>query len=388
MSQTPRTLPIILAGLGAFIGLYATQPILPLLAGAFHAGKVMASLTVTLASLGVAVAAPFVGQVADRLGRKRVIVFSAFLLGLATLLNATAPSLIWLLIWRFVQGLATPGVFAVTTAYVQEEWPANKVASTISAFIGGNVMGGFSGRIISGFTAERVGWQGAFIAVGTAGLAIAVYLAVALPVESKFVRHKTPIPMLRATLEHLRNRQLLASYGIGFCVLFSLLAMFTWVTFHLAAPPFSLGAGLLGSIFVTYLAGAGLTPLAGRYINEYGHRRMLMGAAALAGTGVLITLGSHLWMVVAGLAIGCSGVFISQAIATSYVTVSAKSNRALAVGLYVSFYYTGGSFGAAAPGWLWEAFGWPGCVALVLAVQLVIAGVAWAAWSGRQAADA
>lgn len=380
MNSPPRLFPVLLSGVGAFLGLYATQPILPVLEAAFHSGKVMVSLTVTVAGLGVALAAPVAGQVADRFGRKRVIVVSAFLLALATLINATAPSLPWLLFWRFIQGLATPGVFAVTTAYVQEEYPPNRVAAGISAYVGGNVLGGFAGRLLAGFAAEHFGWRSAFLAIGSVSFAIACYLSVALPKERHFHPAEHPAGLIGPASKHLRNPQLLASYGIGFCVLFSLIAMFTWVTFHLAAPPYSLSAGWLGFVFVAYLAGAVATPLAGRRIDSVGHRRMLFFAASLAILGVALTLGPRVWIVIAGLAIGCSGVFVSQAVATSYVSGSARHDRALAVGLYVSFYYLGGSIGAIAPGWLWYSYGWPGCVALVVAVQLLIASIAWTAW--------
>jgi MFS transporter, YNFM family, putative membrane transport protein len=163
-------------------------------------------------------------------------------------------------------------------------------------------------------------------------------------------------------------------------VLFSLIAMFTYVTFQLAEPPFSLGPGWLGSVFVVYLVGAALTPVAGRYIDTQGHRKMLIYAAAFGAAGALLSLGPHLWMVLAGLAICCSGVFISQASATSFVGMAARQNRALALGLYVSFYYAGGSLGGIAPGWLWQRFGWAGCVGLVVCVQMVIAGLAWTSW--------
>jgi len=377
----PSVVPVVLAGFCAFLTLFAPQPILPLLAGVFHASKVMISLMVTASTLGVALAAPLIGQIADRVGRQRVIVLSALTLGIATLLTATSASLAALLFWRFLQGVATPGVFSVTTAYVHDEWPAGRAASAISAYVSGTIIGGFSGRLIAGFVAGHFGWRWAFIALGCISLAIAAYLGAFLPPERQFGHPAAPIRMIDALVQHLRNRQLVAAYSVGACVLFSMTALFTYVTFHLAAPPFSLGPGWIGSIFVVYLVGAVVTPLAGRRIDKDGHGRMMIAAALIGAIGALLSLIPNLWAVIAGLAICSSGVFITQASATSYVGVAAKHNRALALGLYVSFYYAGGSLGGTAPGWLWQTFGWPGCVALVVAVQMVIAGVAWTQWT-------
>ena len=53
---------VMLAGYCAFLSLYAPQPILPLLSQLFHAGEVKVSLTLTVASLGVALAAPIGAQ--------------------------------------------------------------------------------------------------------------------------------------------------------------------------------------------------------------------------------------------------------------------------------------------------------------------------------------
>ena len=52
-----------------------------------------------------------------------------------------------------------------------------------------------------------------------------------------------------AAYTHLKNSRLLATYCIGFCVLFSLVATFTYITFYLAEPPFHLEPAALGSIF-------------------------------------------------------------------------------------------------------------------------------------------
>jgi MFS family permease len=354
-----------------------------MLAEVFHTSKVMISLMVTASTLGVALAAPAVGRIADRVGRKRVIVMSASTLGIATLLTATSTTLGALLFWRFIQGVATPGVFSVTTAYVHDEWPAGRAASAISAYVSGTIVGGFSGRVIAGFAAQTWGWHWAFIALGCISLSIAAYLAAYLPAERTLGHLATPTRMWDAVVEHLRNRPLAAAYGVGSCVLFSITALFTYVAFHLAAPPFSLGPGPLGSIFAVYLVGAVVTPIAGRRIDRDGHRKMLMRAALIGAVGALVSLIPNLWAVIAGLAIASTGVFIAQASATTFVGVAAKHNRALALGLYVTFYYAGGSLGGTAPGWLWQEFGWPGCVALVVAVQMVIAAVAWTMLAGK-----
>jgi predicted MFS family arabinose efflux permease len=380
-TKAPSVTPVVLAGFSAFVTLFAPQPILPMLAELFHASKLMISMTVTASTVGVALAAPLMGRIADHAGRKLVIVLSALTLGLATLLTATAGSLWALLFWRFVQGVATPGVFSVTTAYVHDEWPAARAASAISAYVSGTIVGGFSGRLLSGFIAEHFGWRWAFVVLGGLSLAIAGYLQIGLPGGKKFARPGAETSLPGAIADHLRNKDLVAAYSVGSCVLFSLTALFTYVTFHLSAPPFLLGAGTLGSIFVVYLVGAAVTPFAGRQMDRVGHRTMLIRAAFIGMSGALLSLVPQLWAVIAGLAICSTGVFIAQAAATSFVGVAAKRNRALALGLYVSFYYGGGSFGGTAPGWLWQRFGWSGCVALVIAVQIAVATLAWTMWS-------
>jgi MFS transporter, YNFM family, putative membrane transport protein len=120
------TVAIVLSGSAAFLNLYATQPLLPLLQHTFNASRFAVGLTVTAPTIAVALSAPFVGRLADNLGLRRVIVGSAFLLALTTGLAALSTSLGQLIAWRFVQGITTPGIFAGTIAYIHEMWPASR----------------------------------------------------------------------------------------------------------------------------------------------------------------------------------------------------------------------------------------------------------------------
>nr|WP_320131139.1 MFS transporter [uncultured Holophaga sp.] len=374
-----RTLGVFVAGLCAFLGLYLTQPLLPELGRVFHAGRAAVSLTLTGSTLGVALAAPLVGSLADRLGRKRVIVSSAALLALATLLDASSRSLVSLVLWRFVQGLATPGVFAVTIAYIQEEWAGQGAGTATAIYVTGTVLGGFLGRMLGGLALEAWGWHAPFLLVGgLAGLG-ALLIHLLLPREARFVRlGSAPV----GPKAHFRNRPLVATFAVGFCVLFCLVATFTYVTFHLSETPFRLGPVGLGLLFCTYLFGAVVTPPCGRIIDRKGHRFALGVAMGVGAVGLLLTLLPLLWGVVAGLALGCSGVFVAQATATSYIGRVTETGKAQAVGLYVTCYYLGGSVGSALPGLLWPRGNWPLTVALVILVQGLTLLLGYRYWRG------
>ena len=85
-------------------------------------------------------------------------------------------------------------------------------------------------------------------------------------------------------LAHLRNPRLLATYAVGFGVLFNFIATFTYLSFHLAAPPFNQSPAFLGSIFVVYLVGVGRRRCwLGRAIAWLGRRNFVLLRAGGVG---------------------------------------------------------------------------------------------------------
>jgi YNFM family putative membrane transporter len=377
----PPVWPVVLAGFTAFLDLYATQPLLPLLMRVFKATPFAVSLTVTATTMAVAIAAPFVGRLADIVGRKRVIVGSAVLLAFATGLAATAATLGQLIAWRFLQGVLTPGVFAITIAYIHERWPVSHSGRATAAYVSGTVIGGFCGRATAGVVAAHANWETAFVVLAVMNLTTATALWKWLPAEQgRF--HPSWGGRPGASLRRLlRNRQLLATNAVGFCVLFTQVAMFTYVTFHLSGPPFALGTYALGWLFAVYLLGAAVTPLAGRWTDHLGHRAALAGGVGIGITGALMTLLPWLPAIVLGLALAATGVFIAQATASSYIGAVTARDRGLAVGLYSTFYYTGGSVGGALPAVMWNVGGWPATVGLVLTVQISTYALATMFWT-------
>jgi MFS transporter, YNFM family, putative membrane transport protein len=380
MHYDRRRVAVALAGFCVFLNLYAPQSVLPLLAAEFGASAGEASLAITASTLAVALIAPFTGTFADVAGRKRVIAAAMFALIVPTALVALSPGIHALVLWRFVQGLVLPPIFAVTVAYIGEEWPPGEAIGVTGIYTSAASFGGFFGRLVAGVLADWVGWRIAFLALAALTLLLALGVAALLEPERRFVRSEDLATSARQMLSHFRNPPLVATYAIGFGVLFIFIATFTYVNFYLAAPPFRLSASALGMIFVVYLGGSAITPLTGRAVARFGRRQLMLGAIVLWISGLLLTLLPWLPAIIAGLAITATCGFLCQSVSTSFVALAAEHGHSSAVGLYVTWYYVGGSVGGAVPGLIWNRAGWPGCVAVTVAVLVMMAAIVWRFW--------
>ena len=376
-----------LAGFCSFLGFYASMPLLPLLQQVFGVSRAEAALTVSAPTIAVALASPFAGLLARRFGYRRTMVASLLLLPIPTLLAATAPSVHVLVVWRFLQGLVLPGIYAVAMSYLAAEWPAQGLGRAMSALVTGNVIGGFSGRFLAGIAADHLGgWRASFVLLAVVGAAGALTAARFLPRDAGASRAIRAAPERARPRDVLGEPRLLATFAVGFMVLFSLVATFTYVTFHLSAPPFRLGTSALSYLFTVYLVGAVVTPFAGHWIDRVGSRQAITIALGAAVAGGALTLAPSLPLIIAGLTVVSTAVFVSQAASTTYLsTATPPRARSVASGLYVSLYYVGGAVGGIVPALAWRVGGWAACVALVAGVQVTTIVVARRAWRPAQA---
>ena len=178
-----------------------------------------------------------------------------------------------------------------------------------------------------------------------------------------------------------RSRRLVATFAVGFNVLFSLVGVFTWITFHLSAAPFLLSTTALSSLFFVYLIGLIVTPAAGFLITRVGLRAGIAGAISCSMAGVLLTLAPSLLVVILGLTLLSSGVFIAQTASQSHLRVAAPPGaRVTAAGLYLTCYYLGGTAAGVVPGAFWAIGKWPACVAFIVVMQAAALAIALIGW--------
>jgi predicted MFS family arabinose efflux permease len=374
-----------LIGFFAFLNVYSIQSVLPLVMQDFHASALQAGMTVGATVLAVGLVSPVMGMLSDAFGRRNILCWSMFAMTLPTALIPVSQSLETLVALRFLQGLAVPGIVVVLIAYIAEEFRnGGGVARMTATYVGGTVMGGFSGRFISGHLAEFLGWRGAFFSLAILNLVGALLVLWLLPASRHFVPNRNVSGVLATLGRHLRHKRLMASCAVGFCVLFSLVGTFTYVNLYLASSPFNLSASGLANVFGVYLVGVLVTPLAGRRIERLGYMKSLLWALAFSAGGLLLTLVPSLPVVVAGLAVCSSGIFLCQSATISAISKNVTEGRSLATGIYYMSYYAGGAVGTWGAGLAYEASGWPGSVLTITLVQLLAAVMVVLVWRSNE----
>jgi MFS family permease len=378
--MTRQAIGISAAGFLCFVLLYTTQPMLAVLSEHFQVPLPQTGLTVTAILAGVALVAPFAGGLSELFGRKRLMVAGASLVGVPTVCAALAPTYGLFLLCRFVQGLALPFIFAVSIAYITEEFPGPQAIRLTGRFQIAGIGGGFLGRVGAGYLTDWFGWRAAFFVGAAVAAVCATLVATLLPAERRFVATSG----LRASFASygtlLTDRRLIATFCLGFTVLFAIVGAFTFANVHLAGPPFFLGPGALGAIFTVYLIGTFTTSLAARLAIRYGRKRSVALWVAVSVCGALLTLWDWLPAIILGLGLIAAGVFPEQTLSLNVVASSAPRAKSTAVGIYTTAYYLGGACGGILPATIWNVAGWPGCVAMVIALQMFVLGVVLATW--------
>ncbi|WP_339340738.1 MFS transporter [uncultured Psychrobacter sp.] len=360
-----------LIGMFAFLQVYSIQAILPVLMADFSATEVQAGMVVGATILAIAIMSPFLGMLSDAVGRKSFVVGALLFLTLPTALIAQSTTIEWIGLWRFIQGLSVPGITVVIIAYIGEEFEGSSVTELMSFYVSGSVLGGFMGRFLLGHLHEFFGWRQAYYVLAILTLISALWVAKTLPSSKHFAANPNFRSAIQTLGSHLVNRYVVTACLLGACVLFSLVGCFTFINLYLADTPYNLGTGALANIFAVYLIGVIITPLSTILLRRFGSARTIIVAVIISMLGVLLTLATPLWLIVIGLGVMSSGVFVTQSATISYIAVNVKQGRSLASGLYYLFYYAGGTVGA----WLCSlayVYGqWQFTVWLLLFVQVL-----------------
>lgn len=382
MTGKPLRTAFFLCGCAAFLNLYATQGILRELAAAFGVSAERAGQGVSATTLAVAIIAPFVGALAAPFARRTVIALAAMGSALPALWAAHAGSFAAFLAARFAVGVLMPFVFAISVAFIGERFAREEAAEVSALFVAGTTLGGFAGRFVTNACVAAIGWRHALDVVAMLTLLVGMAIHACLPGSPREARieREPRAGAAPSRLALLAQRPLLAAFAFGACVLASQVATFTFAGLRLAQKPYGFDTMQIGSIYAVFLLAVVVTPLAGRVARHRSPRDLAVCAALLALAGALLTLAHGLLPILCGLALGSTAVFVEQAAANAFISQTAGTARSTAIGVYLSFYYLGGSLGSVLPVPAWRLWGWAGCVAFVIGAQALAGLLALLFW--------
>lgn len=156
------------------------------------------------ALVGLAAGALTAGPLADRIGRKKVLVLSIVVFGAFSLLTAFATSLNSLALLRFLTGLGLGAAMPNAATLMSEYAPERRRALLVNLMFVGFPIGSSMGGFISAWLIPHFGWQSVLILGGIMPLALAVVLVFLLPESARFlVVHNKPQPQIAAILRRI-----------------------------------------------------------------------------------------------------------------------------------------------------------------------------------------
>ncbi|MGW7259695.1 MFS transporter [Streptomyces sp. NPDC054834] len=327
------------------------------------------------ATFGMLVGALTAGTVADRIGRKKLMIACVTLFSLASGICALSGSVAVFGLGRTLAGVGLGGLLPTAISMVTDYARGGRGALTIGALMTAHHAGGILSAYVAKWLVEPAGWRAAFW-VCVLPLLFAPVLAKALPESLSFLVAKGRTEEARALAERYETElpgaigkksaadrwdallalfrggewlQTLLYWLASFGGLLLVYGVATWLPTLMRSEGYNLGSALT---FVVLFNLGGIVGMlvAGRASDNFGAPRVSAIWFALTAAGVFL-LSVHMPLGVTYLVVFLTGVFLNSAQAMIYATVSVRStpdNRATAVGWTSGM----GRFGAVFGPWL------------------------------------
>ena len=338
-----------------FCSLYAAQPIQPLFQTEFELSSFQAILFTTLMMAPLGVAPLFYGFLLEAISARKMVRWALFILGVLELLFSFSGNYITLLVIRAVQGCMIPAILTSIMSYISYSSRDDRVQYAIAAYIGATIAGGFLGRFLSGLFTDLFGWRFFFFLLGI----LLIFCSVLLKGMVRDVKLKYARPSPKDVLNILQQRSFSWLYATIFCLFFVFAAMMNFLPFELKVMRPDIGETSIGLLYLGYSMGIVVSLNCKRIISWFGGEvNAITGGIVLFGFGGILFFVQNYSVMFLSMFVFCAGLFTAHSILSGYLSTLAKTNKAIANGLYICFYYTGGTLGSILPGALYDAWGW------------------------------
>ncbi|MFF3505030.1 MFS transporter [Streptomyces sp. NPDC003247] len=350
--------------------------------------KSLAGTLGSLAYVGMLIGALVCGTLADRLGRRRLLVAAGSVFTVFTVACALAAEPWQFGLFRLLAGVGMGGVMPSCVALSKEYAPRGRSALVATVVLAGIPVGGVLSALTATTWGETLGWRGLF-GVGGALSALVVAAAYFLLPDSRPLpaaaavdeaagggRHDGEAAGVRTVLSRTYARYTVLFTVANFAVLLAWYGLNTWLTQLMREMDYPLGSALRFTLVLNLGAVVGSFALA-VLADRIGPRLVTAGSAVLAALAVLgLSQGGGTAVILGVTALAGVGAQSALTMLNDWVASSyPASARATALGCVSGFGRGGAIVAPVLGGWILDAAMGPTTVFYVFAAAaLVCAG--------------
>jgi MFS transporter, DHA1 family, multidrug resistance protein len=228
MSVRARQLIPLLAACSAIgsVGNFLFLPALPQIATHFDVAPGTAALTITTYLVSFAFGVLLSGPLADRYGRRPILIGGVALSGLAGLACYFAPTMAWFVVARVVQGATGGAGITVSRASVGDLFEERELARMYAVLTMALVLGTALAPFVGGVITRHIGWQYGFLFLSSAAAIITVACYAWLPETRAENTRAHSFAVLRRESRALLSRPLFVGYVVQAALIYALFFVF------------------------------------------------------------------------------------------------------------------------------------------------------------------
>lgn len=353
----------------SFTNVYLTQPILPVLQQEFGVNPVQVSMTVSAVILGIVLSNLFFGILSDRFPIQPIIAVGGLCVASCGIYAGSVNNFTFLVVARFIQGLFLPALTTSLAAWLAKTLPHERLSVVMGSYVSATVLGGLGGRLLGGWIHPPLHWRYAFFSAAILIIITTIFALLILPRRQE--KERVLNQPSETFFSLLKRKDLLLIYcsGAGGFLMFS--PIFNFLPYRLAGEPFLFSTELITLIYLVYVVGIFLGPIAGKLSNRFGGGNALIFGTVLLGLSHLTLLIPHITAIIIGLVGVCAGFFTIHAVAVGLLNKKLAGGHGKANALYVLFYYAGGWLGITGAGFAFQHYHWYGVIGFVICFLIV-----------------
>ncbi len=354
------TLVLGMAGFASTFTMRLLDPLVPTLAGEFGRTIPQVAMMATAFSICYAVGQPFLGPVADAVGKARTILVSIVAMAVMLVACALAGNFETLFVLRMLMGVFAGGIIPIAMAAIGDRAPMSERQVALGRFLTIMIVGQTAGAAASGVIADHFGWRTVMMtAAGLAGIAATMVLVVLKP-RPDAGREALSIANAMGRYRSLfRNPRTLTLYGL---VILEGALIFGIMPY--AAAILSDRSGVGATEAGLAVGGAGLGGLVygftvRRLVAHLGPARMVLAGGLIMATAIAVFALPFLpwWTAIGCFIVQGFGFFLMHGTFQAQATELAPTARGSAVALFACSLFCGHALGPIIVGALKVSFG-------------------------------